>query len=98
MYNEAYVKRKVIFLATTATLDNIRHTLEKYVGKKILLKANKGRKQIETREGVLETIYPSIFVIKVENGLDGFERVAYSYSDLLTETVKIKVFRNNKVN
>lgn len=88
----------MIFLATTATLDNIRHTLEKYVGKKILLKANKGRKQIITKQGILETTYPSVFVIRVENGGDGYERVAYSYSDLLTETVKIKVFRNNKVN
>ncbi|WAW14999.1 Veg family protein [Peptostreptococcus equinus] len=84
-------------MATTATLDNIRHTLEKYVGKKILLKANKGRKQIVTKQGVLETVYPSVFVIKVGHGEGGYERVAYSYSDLLTETVKIKVFKSNKV-
>lgn len=84
----------MILLATTATLDNIRHTLEKYVGRKILLKANKGRKQIVTKQGILETLYPSVFVIKVGHGDEGFERVAYSYSDLLTETVKIKVFKN----
>ena len=76
-------------MATTATLDNIRHTLEKYVGRKILL-----RKQIVTKHGILETLYPSVFVIKVGHGDEGFERVAYSYSDLLTETVKIKVFKN----
>ena len=88
----------VIFLATTATLDNIRHTLEKYVGKKILLKANKGRKQIVTKQGVLETVYPSVFVIRVGHGenTEGFRRVAYSYSDLLTETVKIKVYKNSE--
>ena len=84
----------MILLATTATLDNIRHTLEKYVGRKILLKANKGRKQIVTKQGILETLYPSVFVSKVGHGDEGFERVAYSYSDLLTETVKIKVFKN----
>lgn len=84
----------MIFLATTATLENIRHTLEKYVGKKILLKANKGRKQIVTKQGILETVYPSVFVIRVGHGdEENFERVAYSYSDLLTETVKIKVFK-----
>ena len=58
----------MILLATTATLDNIRHTLEKYVGRKILLKANKGRKQIVTKQGILETLYPSVFVIKVGHG------------------------------
>jgi len=83
-------------LATTATLDNIRHTLEKYVGKRVLLKANKGRKQIVTKQGVLETVYPSVFVIKVGTGEDSYERVSYSYSDLLTENVKIKVFASPK--
>lgn len=85
-------------MVTTATLDNIRHTLEKYVGKKILLEANKGRKKIITKQGVLETLYPSVFVIRVGHGENtgGYRRVAYSYSDLLTETVKIKVFKENK--
>lgn len=87
----------VIFLATTATLDNIRHTLEKYVGKKILLKANKGRKQIVTKRGVLETVYPSVFVVRVGTGEDNFARIAFSYSDILTDTVKIKVFNNSKI-
>ena len=85
----------VIFLATTATLDNIRHTLEKYVGNKILLKADQGRKHIVTKKGILENLYPSVFVIKIGDDESGFERVAYSYSDLLTETVKIKVFKSN---
>lgn len=43
-------------MATTATLDNIRHALEQYVGNKILLKADRGRKQIVTKKGVLETL------------------------------------------
>ncbi|WP_101773620.1 Veg family protein [Peptostreptococcus faecalis] len=84
-------------MATTATLDNIRRTLQKYVGKKILLKANKGRKQVITKQGILETVYPSVFTIKVGHGEYGFERVAYSYSDLLTENVKIKVFKDSTV-
>lgn len=79
-------------MATTATLDNIRTTLEKYVGNKILFKADQGRKQIVTKKGVLETLYPSVFVIRID-GEDSSERVSYSYSDLLTETVKIKVFK-----
>lgn len=83
-------------MATTATLDNIRHTLEKYVGNKILLKADQGRKQIVTKRGILETLYPSVFVIKIGSEESGYERIAYSYSELLTETVKIKVFKNSK--
>ncbi|MCG4734438.1 Veg family protein, partial [Casaltella massiliensis] len=48
-------------MATVQTLNKIRQTLEKHLGRKILLKANKGRKQIVTKKGVLEKVYPSIF-------------------------------------
>lgn len=85
-----------MFLATMATLNGIKHTLEKYVGRRILLKANKGRRQIETKEGVLETLYPSVFVVKLESGYDSSERVSFSYSDILTSNVKIKVFKENE--
>ena len=52
-------------MATVQTLDKIRVTLEKHLGKTIVLKANKGRKQIVTKVGVLENVYPSVFVVKL---------------------------------
>lgn len=36
-------------MATVQTLDKIRESLERHLGKKILLKANKGRKQVVTK-------------------------------------------------
>nr|WP_330373299.1 Veg family protein [Clostridioides difficile] len=54
-------------MATVQTLDKIRVSLERHIGKKILLKANKGRKQIITKEGILEKVYPSVFVIKLDD-------------------------------
>lgn len=80
-------------MATVQTLDNIRASLEKHLGKKILLKANKGRKQIVTKRGVLEKVYPSVFVVKLEDKDNGYSRVSYSYSDLLTANVKLQVFK-----
>jgi uncharacterized protein Veg len=81
-------------MATVQTLDNIRESLEKHLGKKILLKANKGRKQTITKKGILEKVYPSVFVIKLEDETNGCTRVSYSYSDLLTSNVKLQVFKN----
>ena len=52
-------------MATVQTLDKIRESLERHLGKKILLKANKGRKQIVTKKGILEKVYPSVFVVKL---------------------------------
>ncbi|RDY26181.1 hypothetical protein CHL78_014615 [Romboutsia weinsteinii] len=81
-------------MATVQTLDNIRASLERHLGKKILLKANKGRKQIVTRKGVLEKVYPSVFVVKLDDENNGYSRVSYSYSDLLTSNVKLQVFKD----
>ncbi|CEI74238.1 MULTISPECIES: Veg family protein [Romboutsia] len=81
-------------MATVQTLDNIRTSLERHLGKKILLKANKGRKQIVTKKGILENVYPSVFVVKIYDEANGYSRVSYSYSDLLTSNVKLKVFKH----
>ncbi|MDD3898144.1 MAG: Veg family protein, partial [Syntrophomonadaceae bacterium] len=57
----------------------------------IRLKANRGRNRIVEREGVLESIYPNIFVIKLnERKIE--RRVSYTYADVLTETVELFVY------
>lgn len=77
-------------LASKSVLASIKKDLESYVGEKIRLKANKGRKKIMEREGILESIYPNIFIIKLEEA-DSERRVSYSYADLLTEAVELVV-------
>ena len=83
-------------MATVQTLDKIRTTLKQHLGKTIVLKANKGRKQIVTKVGVLENVYPSVFIVKLEASGNAYQRVSYSYSDLLTENVKLQVFKESK--
>ena len=84
-------------METINTLNQIRSSLENHLGKTILLSADKGRKQIVTKKGVLEKVYPSIFVVRLDNEPSGFLRVSYSYSDLLTSTVKLKVYKKNNL-
>lgn len=69
----------------------IRKELEKCVGKRIQLKANKGRKKTFVREGIVESTYPSIFTVKFENDYKSVRKASYSYTDILTHTVEIKV-------
>ena len=68
-------------------LPTIRKDIERHVGEKVTLKANGGRKKILVNDGVLESVYPSIFVIRLEN--DTQRTVTYSYSDVLTKTVQL---------
>ncbi|NLM73566.1 MAG: Veg protein [Clostridiaceae bacterium] len=77
------------------TISQIRKELENCVGKRIQLKANKGRKKIFIREGIVENVYPSIFTVKFENDFNSSRKVSYSYTDILTRTVEIKVMSPN---
>lgn len=76
------------------TTEDIKRGIGKYVGKRIVVKANKGRKKIVTKTGMLEAIYPSIFIVKYGDEGDIVSRVSYSYSDVLTSNVQIKLIRD----
>lgn len=80
----------VIFLERN-NLAKIRKDVEDCIGKKVILKANKGRKRTVTKEGVLENAYPSLFIVKVQNEFDSVRRVSFTYSDILTETVELTI-------
>ena len=45
------------------------------------------RKKILENEGILESVHPSIFVVRLQN--DTQRKVTYSYSDVLTKTVQL---------
>jgi uncharacterized protein Veg len=78
-------------VSSPRALSDIKRDLESFVGSKIRLKANRGRNRIVEREGVLESIYPNIFVVKLsERKIE--RRVSYSYADVLTETVELFVY------
>ncbi|SHF06727.1 Uncharacterized protein Veg [Seinonella peptonophila] len=77
-------------------LAEIKNELDGYIGEKILLKANSGRRKTIERKGVLEQTYPSVFIIKLDEEQHAFKRVSYSYADILTETVELTVFKKNE--
>ena len=72
------------------TINEIKKGLEAQIGKRLKLKANGGRRKTIVRSGVLSETYPSIFVVELDKDEDAFERVSYSYADVLTETVELK--------
>lgn len=69
------------------TIASIKKEIEKHIGEKVTLKANGGRKKILVNDGVIESAYPSIFVVRLE--ADTQRTVTYSYSDVLTNTVQL---------
>jgi uncharacterized protein Veg len=77
-------------------LVEIKNQLENYVGHRIRLKANGGRRKTVERVGVLEETYPSVFIVKLDEQHHAFERVSYSYADILTETVELTIMNDQE--
>lgn len=72
------------------TLASIKENLECRIGSRITLIAQTGRKRQIERNGILTETYPSVFVVDLDPEENSFERVSYSYSDVLTRTVEIE--------
>lgn len=71
-------------------LELIKQDLESFVGKRVKLRANRGRRKIIEAEGVLEKTYPKVFVVKL-NSDSAVRRMSYTYADVLTSTVELTV-------
>lgn len=78
-------------MISKSDLNQVKRDIESYVGYKILITSNKGRKKSFVQEGVLENTYPSIFIVKFENDYEVTRRVSFSYTDVLTNSVEIEV-------
>ena len=79
-------------------ISQIRKELESCVGKRIQLKANKGRKKTFVKEGIIENAYPSIFTVSFQNEYNSSRTASFSYTDVLTRTIEVKVMSQNMNN
>lgn len=80
------------------TLASIKKSLDSNLGRRLMLKANGGRRKTIERSGVLAETYPSVFVIELDQEENAFERVSYSYADVLTETVELTFYEDTAGN
>ncbi|EEI83057.1 Veg family protein [Anaerococcus tetradius] len=71
------------------SVQDIRNEVISNVGKEVILKADMGRKRTKTKTGVIVDAFPSVFTVKVNNDFDVERTVSYTYSDILTSTVKL---------
>ena len=81
----------------TATINNIKETFEELVGEKLIVTVDAGRGRKIIHEGILTETYPSLFVVELDNGEDSYERVSFSYADVLTDSIDINFPENPEV-
>lgn len=77
------------------TIASIKKSLDERLGRALTLKANGGRKKTIERCGVLAETYPSVFIVELNQDENNFERVSYSYTDILTDAVELEFTDDN---
>lgn len=74
-----------------ADLDVCRRGMEAYVGKRVKLKSNGGRKRTIIQEGILDNCYPNVFTVRCSKKNAYQEMISFSYIDILTRVVEIDI-------
>lgn len=69
----------------------IKAEVEENIGRRVILKADRGRKRIVTKEGVIEDAFQDVFTVRISNDFDRARTVSYTYTDILTSTVTLTI-------
>ena len=67
------------------TIDMIKNELNDHLGKEINIKYNLGRNKFEKYNVILKELYDYIFLVENDKGMIK----SFTYSDVITKTIKI---------
>lgn len=70
-------------------INKIKLMMASLKGKDVKIRVNVGRNKYEYYEGIIDEIYTNLFTLKVKDLTKSF-----TFSDVLTKTVQIKVCEN----
>lgn len=72
------------------SLTDIKQKLDSHIGESLVVVAQAGRKKVTRRKGVLTHTFRAVFVVDLDQDQNNFERVSYSYTDLLTKNIELE--------
>ncbi|KZL41709.1 Veg family protein [Secundilactobacillus collinoides] len=71
------------------SLADIKDRLDHRIGEELMVISQAGRKKTTERHGTLKETYPAVFVVDLDQDENSFERVSYSYTDILTKNIQV---------
>lgn len=71
-------------------LSEIKTYLEDRIGEQICVTVQMGRNKKKERHGILTETYRSVFVVRLNQEENNFERSSYSYRDILTNAIELE--------
>ena len=63
----------------------IRSEINDHIGRQVIIKYNLGRNKYEKYPVIIKELYDNIFLVELKSN----EKKSFSYSDILTNTIKI---------
>ena len=66
-------------------IEKIKEDLNNHIGNNVRIKYNLGRNKFEEYEVTIKELYKHVFIVKLKND----ELKSFSYSDIITKTIKI---------
>lgn len=73
-------------------ISKVKSSVNKNIGSKVKIRANRGRHKIDVAEGIICETYPSIFLVEVINEIDDTtQKISFSYTDVLTKDVQMQL-------
>lgn len=73
----------------TEQVGRIKADIETLLGREMRVRVNLGRRKVIECNGILEEIYPNLFIVSVRKNIGEVRRISYSYADVLTKTVEL---------
>lgn len=72
-------------------LKKIKKCVESILGERVKLTTNIGRNNFVESEGVITKAYPNLFTVTLKDEEENETVVSYTYSDVLTSTVVVRI-------
>lgn len=69
---------------------SIKNEITVSKGQNVIISSRTGRRGTLRKKGVLENVYPDVFVVLVDEG-GYFKKYCYAYADVLTHSIDISV-------
>jgi len=66
-------------------VDEVKNKLNEHIGKEVIIKYNLGRNRCEKYHVVIKELYDNVFLVESNSN----EKKSFSYSDIITNTIKI---------
>ncbi len=70
-----------------ADVNDVKSKVQSLLGKKVVVRLNKGRNKVKNYKGVLQEAHSNVFVVELSGEV--FDRISCSYTDMICGEVHI---------